>query len=311
MLSLLAVPLNVHVLTALEEAPRPLLDLRRAVGSPPQTTLRGHLRKLTELGVLERERRNEFPGNVDYELSRAGRELHAVAEIVQAWLARAPEGPLELGSSTARSAIKALAGGWSAAIVRVLAARPLSLTDLNRLISEHNYPSLERRLGAMRLAGQVEAACGTGRGTPYAVTDWLRQAVAPLAAAIRWERRHAPASTTPLGRIDVESIFLLAVPLLRLPADVSGTCRLAVELRGEGGSGLAGVLVTVEEGRVVSCVSRLQGHADAWASGPALGWMDALLDHDLDWLEVGGDATLARSLLDSLHGSLLRSKQPT
>ena len=310
-LSLLAVPLNVQIITALEEGPRPLMDLRRAAGSPPQTTLRGQLRKLADIGVVERQRRNDFPGNVDLELGRAGRDLLTVAELVRGWLAASPDGPLELGGSAARSVIKALVGGWSSTIVRILAARPLSLTDLNRLISEHNYPSLERRLGAMRLAGQVEATAGSGRGTPYAVTEWLRRAVGPLTAAIRWERRYAPTTTAPIGRLDVESIFLLAVPLLRLPADADGTCRLAVELRGDGGAGLAGVVVTVDEGRLVSCVARLQGDADAWVSGPPLGWVEAILDHDLDWLEIGGDGAFAGTLLDSLHLALTRSRQPT
>ena len=59
----------------------------------------------------------------------------------------APEGPLALGSSTAKSAIKALVEGWGTNMIRALAARPLSLTELNGLISGLSYPSLERRLG--------------------------------------------------------------------------------------------------------------------------------------------------------------------
>jgi DNA-binding HxlR family transcriptional regulator len=311
-LSLLSVPLNVHILTALEEEPLSLTDLRRATGSPPQTTLRGHLRNLTELGILERSRRNSFPGPVDFELGRPGRELIDVARLLQGWLGSAPDGPLVLGSIGARSTIKALVDGWSAAIIRALAARPLSLTELNRLIADLNYPSLERRLGAMRLAGQIKATPSNGRGTPYAVTSWLRRAVAPLAAAARWERRFAAADSAPIGRLDVESIFLLGVPLVRLPADVEGVCRLAVEVRGEGGrSNLAGVMVDVREGRIASCVARLQGNADAWASGSSLCWIEAIIDHDVDGLEIGGDGSLAMTLLDGLNGTLLRVAERT
>ncbi len=46
------------------------------------------------------------------------------------------------------------------------------------VISSLSYPSLERRLAAMRLAGLIEARPGNGRGTPYAVTDWLRRGIA-------------------------------------------------------------------------------------------------------------------------------------
>ncbi len=306
-LTLLSVPLNVHLLQALTEEPRSLLDLRRAAGSPPQTTMRGHLRALTEIGVLERKRQNDFPGSVDYELTGAGRELSAVAEVLQAWLTLSPEGPLSLGAPAAKSAVKALAEGWSAALVRALAAKPLCLTELSSVITELSYPSLERRVAAMRLAGQIERCPGVGRGTPYKVTDLLRRAIRPLAAAARWERQHLPAETAPIAKIDVEAAFLLTVPLLSLPTDRSGVCRLTVESPNSNGeSRLAGAMVRVEEGRIVSCVSRLEGRAAAWASGSAAAWLRTVFEKQADELEVGGDCDLANSLLDGLRGSASR-----
>jgi DNA-binding HxlR family transcriptional regulator len=308
-LSLLAVPLNVQVITALAEEPRPLAELRRAAGSPPQTTMRGHMRYLTEIGVLERRRQNDFPGNVDYELGRPGRALVEVAAVLRSWLAESPVEPLELGSTAAKSAIKALADGWSSTIVRALAARPFSLTELNRLIADINYPSLERRLGAMRLAGQVEPVPGNRRGTPYAVTKWMRRAMGPLAAAAFWELRYLPEVTTPATPLDAEAAFLLAVPTLRLDDEQSGVCRLAVEMRTGGERRLAGVLVSVKEGRVASCVARLKGEAAGWASGSTSEWLSAVIEGEDEHLEVGGDCDLARSLLDGLHGALFRERQ--
>ncbi|MEZ5076456.1 MAG: winged helix-turn-helix transcriptional regulator [Solirubrobacterales bacterium] len=304
-LSLLSVPLNVHILAALAPGPMPLVDLRRAVGSPPQTTLRSRLRNLSDLGILERRRQASFPGTVDCELSEAGLDVGIVSAATLRWLRAAPAGPLEIDAVAAVSALKALAEGWSSTIVRALAARPLSLTELNRLISAHNYPSLERRLGAMRLAGQIEGCAGEGRGTPYAVTDWLRQAVAPLVAAARWERRHLRDRAAPVGRIDVEAYFLLALPLLRVSPDLSGTCRLAAELHSSNGEHhLAGAMVEVRRGQVVSCVSRLQGEAGAWASGSVSTWLRALLGEEASRLEVGGDGELVSSLLEGLRSGL-------
>jgi DNA-binding HxlR family transcriptional regulator len=310
-LSLLSAPLNVQVLQALEEEPKSLIDLRRAAGSPPQTTMRAHLRALGGIGVLERRRRAGFPASIDHELTASGRELLAVADVLRSWLRAVPDGgPLELGSTGAKSAIKALVEGWSSTIVRALAARPLSLTELDKLIAGVNYPSLERRLGAMRLAGQIEACPGPSRGTPYAVTKWMRHAIVPLIAAARWERRNAAASSTPIGRIDIEAAFLLTVPRMRLPADVAGACRLAIEVRGSNGdSGLAGVMVQVEQGRVVSCVSRLQGEADAWALGTAQAWIQAVIEDETDAIETGGDCELATALLDALYGASFRVRQ--
>lgn len=308
---MLSVPLNVHVLQALAEEPRPLIELRRTAGSPPQTTMRGHLRALTEAGIIERRRQTDFPGTVDFQLTKPGHELFAVAEVLQRWLNDSPDGPIELGTPAAKSAIKALVDGWSTGIVRVLAAKRLSLTELSGLINSVSYPSLERRLGAMRLAGQIERCSGNGRGTPYGVTDWLRRAIAPLAAGARWERRNAPAGTAPIKRLDIEAAFLLVVPLVELEEENSGVARMAVETRnGDGQIRLAGVTIGVEEGRIASCVARLEGEAETWASGSATAWLRAVIDRDAEQLEVRGDCNLARSLTDGLNDALFGSRQP-
>jgi DNA-binding HxlR family transcriptional regulator len=112
-LLLLSVPLNVHVLQALEAEPKSLANLCRAVGSPPQTTLRKHLQVLARLGVISKERGPGFPGAVDYELADPGRDLLQVAAVLQGWLAAATDGPLTLGALGSKSTIKALVEGWS------------------------------------------------------------------------------------------------------------------------------------------------------------------------------------------------------
>lgn len=306
-LTLLSTPIVVDVLAILAEQPRPLVDLRRQVGSPPQTTMRAHLRTLTATGVVTRLRRNDFPGALDYELTAAGRDLWVVALVLRAWLRAAPDGPIELGSTAAKSAIRALVEGWGTSMVRALAARPLSLTELNSVLPSVSYPSLERRLGAMRMARQIEKAPSRGPGTPYAATEWLRRAVAPLAAAARWERLNVASETTPITGLDAEAAFLLATPLLTLPPDLSGACRLVVDLQTGNGNRLAGVLIAVEEGRIVACTTRLRGGADAWASGSAAIWLHAIIEQDTSRLEMGGDCRLARALLEALHQALFEA----
>jgi DNA-binding HxlR family transcriptional regulator len=280
-----------------------LMALRRAAGSPPQSTMRKQLRALIGLGIVDRRQQPGFAGSVDYELGRPGIELLEVAHVAQAWLGIAPDGPLELGTLAAKNSIKALVDGWTSTVVRALAGRPLSLTQLSRLISTINYPSLERRLGAMRVTGQI-ASCETreGRSRPYVATPWLRRAIAPIVAGAHWERQYAVGETMPLAPIDVESSFLLTLPLLHLSGDLEGTARLAVEIpRSDGTTRLAGVLVRVERGSVVGCSSRLEGSTDAWSSGTVGGWMSAAINGDLDNLEVGGDGELAHSLIEGLH----------
>lgn len=301
---MLAAPLNGAILRALQDGPKQLVDLRREAGHPAQTTLRAQLKKLCDAGVIEKQRRNRFPGVLDYELSEAGRGLQPASAILERWLREATDGSLELGGSAAKAAVKALTDAWSTAMLRALAARPLTLTELDSVISSINYPSLERRLGAMRLSGLVEAYPGDGPGTPYTVTEWARRGIGPILAVIRWERHHAAAETPPPTKLDVETAFLLGTNVVSLPEDANGSCRFAVELRDSRGPTLAGVMAEFRSGRLVSRRTRLDGHPDAWVSGSLSAWFSAVVDRDLAGLEIGGDGALARSAVDALHGAL-------
>jgi hypothetical protein len=155
----------------------------------------------------------------------------------------------------------------------------------------------------LRLADLVEPHPGDGRGTPYRATAWLRRAIVPLAASAWWERRHL-ADPPQIGRLDVEAAFLLAIPLVELPSGLTGRCRLAVEIQGGSSPVFAGVLMNVEDGKVVSCSSRLEGEADAWASGSAGTWMRRMSGQEGD-LEIGGDSELVREIVDSIRKSAL------
>jgi DNA-binding HxlR family transcriptional regulator len=302
-LSHLAAPLNVHILQALAEGPKELMDLRRAVGSPPQSTMRVYSRTLSELGILELQRQSEFGGSSLYKITPSGEALLKVGEVLQKWLNDSPDGPIQLGSMLAKSTVGALVEGWSTNIIRALAAKPLSLTQLSRLIPKVSYPSLERRLGGLRLANLVEPYPGEGRGTPYRATLWLRQAITPIAAAVAWEQKYLADSASAVGRLDVEAAFLLAIPLMVIPEGLAGRCRLAVEVQGGASPVFAGVLVCVEDGRVASCSSRLEGEVEGWATGTPTEWLHRMNGGANEGLEIGGDVSLALTLTDALRAT--------
>lgn len=304
---MLSTPIVVDVLEALAEEPRPLVNLRREAGFPPQTTMRGYLRELTEAGVVERHRSNEFPGPVAYELTDSGRGLLEAAFLLAAWLGNAPQRPIAFGSSEAKYAVKTLVDGWTSGMVHVLAAHPLSLTELNNVISSLSYPSLERRFAAMRRLGLLESAPRNARGTPHTVTTWLRQAVTPLVAAARWEQCHLREKADPVSGCDIEAAFLLSIPLLHLPEDATGTCRVAVQVKKNGTlGGVVGAMAELRTGTVSSCSAQLEGSADAWASGPAAAWLTAIANEDPRGLELGGESRLATALVEGLHGAMLK-----
>lgn len=300
-LALLSSPLNVHILQALAAGDLSPLDLRRAAGLPPQSTMRVYVRNLIEMGTIEPQRRESFPPSLKYSLTPAGWALLKVGNELQAWLNASPDGPVLLGSSRAKSATLALVEGWSSNIVRTLASQPYSLTQLSRLNIQTTYPGLERRLSAMRLASQVEPHPAAGRGTPYRVTDWLRRATSPLIAATAWERKYLPESTPRIGRLDVEAVFLLAAPLVQLPPTLSGRVRLAVEVQGGANPDFAGAVLEIGDGALASCSVRLEGDTDASISGTVMGWLRQMNGNSVPHVEFGGDRALGETVAEALR----------
>jgi DNA-binding HxlR family transcriptional regulator len=307
-LSLLAVPLNVAIVEALAKKSKSLVALRRAGGSPPTTTMQMHLRTLARAGVLEPRGKDSFSGVAMFGLTPAGHGLVGLASVVRAWLAAAPEGELELGTVKAGRMTTVLVDGWSAGIVRLLAARPLSGAELGSVLRAFSRSALEKQLTAMRRAGLIEAAPGGDDDeVRYQPTTWLRRAIAPLAAAASWEQMYGLEGASPITRLEIESAFLLSTPLVRLPRQLSGTCRLVVEVQAPGGSKHAGAFVTVGRGRITSCVTLIQGQADSWVSGCPTAWLRAVIDGDAESLDVVGGGPLPAALLDGLHTALFGS----
>jgi DNA-binding HxlR family transcriptional regulator len=307
-LTLLANPLHVRIVRTHAEQPLRLAELHERTEWPAQTTLRAAVGNLRRFGVLTRHEVSRMPYGVANELTEAGRELLFVADVLERWLARAPQGPIELDSDAAKGAVKALADGWSSTMVRELASEPASLTELDRQIPEVSYPSLERRLKRMRATRQVEPSSVNGRGQPFEATDWLRHSVAPLSAAGRCERRHMREESAPITAIEVEAAFLLAIPLVPLSESASGTCTLTARAEsenGDGRGGFAGVTVDVEDGVIVRCVPQVQQDASTWALGSPGTWLDAVIDGRLESLRLGGAMPqLAADLVNGLHLAL-------
>jgi hypothetical protein len=230
----------------------------------------------------------------------AGREVPFVGGILQHWLDNCPDGPVELGPE-AGPLLAPLLTGWCSMVTHALAAEPLTAAETHEAIQVLDLDTVEARIESMEEAGHVEALPGPDGKPRYAVTEWLRMGIAPLAAAARMELRHPPGDTAAVAALDVEASFLLTLPRLELPAGLSGTCSMAVELD-EGVSGSpAGITVRVENGRVVSCEQRLDEDADAWATGSATDWLDTLIEADAKRVRSGGDRALAHRLLHELH----------
>jgi DNA-binding HxlR family transcriptional regulator len=307
-LSLFETPLNTRILRAHGDGPKRLTELQRLVAPCAQTTVRAAVANLVSIGALSKRAAGDSAHAVTA-LSEAGEEMLFVAAEIEVWLRRCPDGPIAPADAAAGDAVKALGGGWSSALMHGLADRPFTLAELDGLIPEVSYSSLERRVSSMRASGQIEPVDKAGRGTPYVVTDWLRYAVAPLCAAGRCERRHLCEASGPITAIEVEASFLLAVPLAPLRRSARGSCMLAVQTDprepGEEEPKLAGVSIEVERGQVVSCAPEVGAEPATWAVGSSTAWLDVVIDGRAEALRIGGaDPQLALDLVSGMHFAL-------
>ncbi|HEX4668638.1 MAG TPA: winged helix-turn-helix transcriptional regulator [Solirubrobacterales bacterium] len=312
-LSVFENPLNARILRAHASGPLRLNELQDKLGWSAQTTVRAAVSGLHTFGALNKETVGKSPYAVANALTPAGEEMLFVADEVEAWLALCPDGPIAAESEGAKGAVKALAGGWSSTLMRALANRPFTLTELDSLIPDVNYPALERRISWMRTTGQIEPAEKEGRATPYVVTDWLRRAIAPLCAAGRCERRHMEAESGPITSIEVEASFLLAMPLAPLPGNAGGTCMLAAQTDpvepDRGNPELAGVTIEVRRGKVLACAPQLHAEPPTWAVGTPEAWLDAVIDGRIGDLRVGGaNPQLALDLVSGIHFALFTDR---
>ncbi len=96
-------PINVHALSALAKSRARSWTCVAPPGSPPPTTLRGHLRTLTEIGVVER-RAADHPHTTSSSCwPSPATNCSGWRETLQAWLAARARGPLTLGGASARA----------------------------------------------------------------------------------------------------------------------------------------------------------------------------------------------------------------
>jgi DNA-binding HxlR family transcriptional regulator len=310
-LSFFAHPLNARILRAHVDGPLRPGELDERIGWAAQSSLRAAVGKMCDAGTLTRVELNDAALSVVTELTRAGRELLAVAGALERWLQKAPDGPVDLDDPAAHGIVKVLAAGWDSTMVRALAERPLTLTELNDCIPYLTYPALKRRLAKLRSTHLV-IATDTGKAATHEATDWLRHAVVPLAVSGRWELLHDP-EAEPIGEVDVEAAFLLTLPLVEVPSKrLSGACTLAVLISNGDPSaepGVAGVTVEVERGAIVSFDPKGASAAPAtWALGTPEAWLQALIDGNSDDLRTGGaKPRLAKGMVKGLHTTLFKS----
>lgn len=241
------------------------------------------------------------PDEPTFGIAPGGEEMLPIANSIEYWLLRAPEGPMIYGEARTEDTIEALSEAWNIAFIHAFAHGPKTLADLDRAVKTADRAQIEQLLLRMRRAGAVQLRSGEGESAVYEGTEWLRRAIAPLALAARADRRQFGDETMPIDALDVESGLLMALPLVPMPKGVSGTCRLAVAMEEGPAAPLVGVTVAVAEGGVVSCNPGLDLDTSAEVTGDLRAWGDAVLDEQISRLTYSGDRSVGRTLIKRLH----------
>jgi DNA-binding HxlR family transcriptional regulator len=256
---------------------------------------------------LERSEAAEVEAEVHrkYRISQQGMVLANAHLTLQRWLGERPGG-LPREETLMRDALGPLLCGWSGMIVHALAPEPLSLDELDRAVTLLDREGTHKHVKEIVRSGIAEAQTDSG-ATRYALTEWGRAAIAPLVAAVVCEAGDDSEMALPPDVFDVEAGFQMALPLLRLPPELRGSCRLGVEIPG-GEPLIAGATAQIDGGVVASSSPLLEEDPETWVSGDALGWCETVIDPEADKLYLGGDAELAEALIAALHERLFAPK---
>jgi hypothetical protein len=257
--------------------------------------------------LLEPANPNDDPDDPETKMqpTPAGREVPLVGAALHQWYGRCPRGPVVPGEDTG-DVLWPLLCGWVSTVVHAIAAQPRSVAEVEEEIGVLPLELVEAHLGLLEEVDLIrplppERSGGEQRFEP---TEWLRHAVTPLAAAARLELRHPRGDTAPIAAVDAEAILQLALPLLRMPSGLSGSCSLSVELDQGVVGGPVGMTARVEENRIVACEPGTDPVADAWVEGPTGRWLDAMIEGEARGMPSGGDRRLPRDILNGLHRAL-------
>jgi DNA-binding HxlR family transcriptional regulator len=240
----------------------------------------------------------------EYRVTSGGREVLYVGFVAERWLQSGPQGPLHFHSSEAARTVLALAEGWTATVVHVLARGPHTFNELYEAVGDLDGREIKEHLVELQSTQQVEALVGEGGEPIYAATEWGRAGIAALIASARLERREPRDDMAPIDALDVEAGFRSSLGLVELPRQLSGTCSLGIRLEEDEDSRLTGVTVRVDQGCIVACEAGLDLKVNAWATGTAGEWMDTVIEPDAQLVRCGGDRWLARALVDAIHETL-------
>lgn len=287
--------------------PRPLRTkaLTERVPHVAPRTIYRYAAKLAELGLVDREERDEVPSTVTYCLTRGpGRDLFHLLDdyMTTDWL-RGPERQVGEGAWTRMSLLGEL---WDSGWIEQLSRKPRSPTDLAEATDGMTFHQANRRAHLVCSRGLLEQRNARGRGVRYTLAEPARRGMALVAALGRWRQRHGycgeDTGLTPVGML---TVLRASHPLIEIPGKSHSRIRLGVAGAADGnGAGPLSMVGQVAPSGGVELVADSGEDVDAWALGTVNTWCRALLDGNRGRMRVGGDLKLVDAYLTNLHDAL-------
>lgn len=300
-LRMLSDPLNVQILEAMAGEPSDPLRAAELLDTVQEAAA---AEDGDDLEAAEQEGEELDPDDIHtkHAITSAGLQTLAVRKLLESWLARHPEGALPADGEAAQETVEALAEGWGSALLHPLVERPRTAREL-RDAAGGRSEQLDASLASMLRHGLLERP--GGEAEPYAVSDWLREASGAVFLAVHVERLQ---QTTPV-RVkppDIDALFQLALPLLRLPGEGPGACRLEVPMRGA----VAGATAHIAEGGAVTCEPLGEDDVEVRAAGSLDEWFRAVVDGAVERLRMEGDVRLPAAIAMAMHERLIARELP-
>lgn len=286
--------------------PRPLRTQRlteRVTTCAPRTVYR-HIRRLTELKLINRREDGGVPSKVVHSLSHdGGRELFRLLDAFAA--TTPPPGSPHRIDDRSWTCFALMGEMWASGWVEQLSHGPLSPTALTESTSGLTFHQVSLRTHQMKARKLLWESAMGGNGRLYHLTEQARQGMALVAGFGRWRQRHGGlgAGDTGLTTPELETVLRVALPLVEAPGHEGSSIKLGIV-------GAAGENRANDSRTLVGKVSRNGSirwgedvgiEADSWAVGTVGVWLAAILDRNRGRMRVGGDLHLVDRCLKQLY----------
>jgi DNA-binding HxlR family transcriptional regulator len=301
LLTLLGNGANGPILMALEPRSLRTKKLTEKVPTYAPRTVYRHARKLSELGLIDREEVAGVPSTVIHSLSPAGRDL---CHLIDSYAAASLPWVTGPGSGDGLWTVCRLVGEmWAYGWIEELAQGGRSATDLAEATSEMTFHQVSRRTHQLLSWSLLYESTAKGHRKRYQLCDQTRHAMALIVGLGRWRQQHVAGEADGGFTVgEMATALRAALPLLQLPEHQERSIKLGIVgttgLDGERGS--ATLTIHVSAGGAVRCV-KAKALEDAWGIATIETWFAALLDGDRAEMRTGGDIDFVDDCLGRLH----------